>query len=244
MDKELYESNGKKCQSEDEFASKPKTNWEDVIKHCDKFKSREEAEAIRKYKDTMKYTNQMLEECKTKNYQKNSLEKAQEIGKEIDRMIEGNKQECKKYDVKPSLKKYMLPTECKQTSNFMNPFDNVDFSDYNHNNRFLVTFESGLFSAQPVNIRSFWQDDQYRLKITMLEQIDQCLPMLLDTSIENAVNYKVTKSILNPDGETAYSVVYTGCKVIDYTESALDYNNIDLRTFTITMDYKDYTYDV
>jgi hypothetical protein len=68
--------------------------------------------------------------------------------------------------------------------------------------------------------------------------------MLLDTSIDKGVTYKITKSIIKAKGEIAYSVVYTGCKVIDYTESALDYNDINLRTFTITLDYKDYTYDV
>ena len=186
----------------------------------------------------------MLEECKTKSYEKNEPHRANEIATCIDKMIDENKCEIKKCQEKPYLKKFSIPTENKQTTNFMNPFDNVDFGDYNTNNRFLITVESGLFNAKPVNVRTFWQDDQYRIKINMVEPIDQCLPMLLDTSIDNGVTYKITKSIIKPDGNTAYSVVYNGCKVIDYIESALDYNDINLRTFTITLDYKDYTYDV
>jgi hypothetical protein len=166
------------------------------------------------------------------------------IAQEIDKMIDANKCDCKKQTEKLPISKFSFRTENKQTSNFMNPFDNVDFGDYNTNNRFLITVESGLFNAKPVNVRTFWQDGQYRIKINMIEPVDQCLPMLLDTSIDNGVTYKITKSIIKPDGNNAYSVVYTDCKVIDYIESALDYNDIDLRTFTITLDYKDYTYDV
>ena len=214
----------------------------DLMKFRDDYDNKKACE--KKYKDTIKYTNQMLEECKKQNFEKNEPSVAKEIANEIDNMIQENDNECKKYDFKSSIKKFNIPMENKQTSNFLNPFDNIDFSDYNTNNRFLITVESGLFNAKPVNIRTFWQDDQYRLKINMIEPVDQCLPMLLDTSIDNGVAYKITKSILKPDGKTAYSVVYTGCKVIDYVESALDYNDISLRTFTITMDYKDYTYDV
>ena len=198
----------------------------------------------KKYSDTLKYSNQMLEECKTKNFEKNEPSVARKIADGIDKMIDENKCEIKKCEEKTYLKKFSIPTENKQTTNFMNPFDNVDFSEYNANNRFLITVESGLFNSKPVNIRSFWHDDLNRIRINMIEPIDQCLPMLLDTSIDNGVTYKITKSIIKANGEIVYSVVYTGCKVIDYIESPLDYSDINLRTFTITLDYKDYTYDV
>lgn len=214
----------------------------DLMKFRDDYDNKKTCE--KKYKDTMKYTNQMLEEYKASSLKRNDSDRGKMIAEEIDKMINANECEVKKCEEKHPMKKFSFPTENKQTSNFLNPFDNIDFSDYNTNNRFLITVESGLFNAKPVNIRTFWQDDQYRLKINMIEPVDQCLPMLLDTSIDNGVAYKITKSIVKPDGKTAYSVVYTGCKVIDYIESALDYNDISLRTFTITMDYKDYTYDV
>lgn len=214
----------------------------DIMKFRDDYSEKETN--TKKYSDTLKYSNQMLEECKTKNFEKNEPSLAKKIADGIDEMIKANNNEREKYETKTYLKKFSIPTENKQTTNFMNAFDNVDFSEYNANNRFLITVESGLFNSKPVNIRSFWHDDLNRIKINMIEPIDQCLPMLLDTSIDSGVTYKITKSIIKANGEIAYSVVYTGCKVICYTESALDYSDINFRTFTITLDYKDYTYDV
>ncbi len=214
----------------------------DLMKFRDDYNEKETN--TKKYSDTLKYSNQMLEECKRKNFEKNEPSVAKHIADGIDKAIDENKCEIEKCEEKTYLKKFGILTENKQTTNFMNPFDNVDFSEYNANNRFLITVESGLFNAKPVNIRSFWHDDLNRIKINMIEPIDQCLPMLLDTSIDKGVTYKITKSIIKAKGEIAYSVVYTGCKVMDYTESALDYSDINLRTFTITLDYKDYTYDV
>lgn len=211
----------------------------DFRKECDAKKECEE-----KYNETLKYSNQMLEDCNAKNYKKNNPEVAKMVADEIDTIISDNKSDIKKYESKPSVKNISFYKENKQTSNFANPFDSVDHDGYNRNNMFLITVESGLFNAQPVNIRTFCHDDKYRIQINLIEPSEQCLPMLLDTSIENGVAYRITKTIMKYDGSPSYSVIYTDCKVVDYSESMLDYNDNDLRTFTIIMKYKDYTYNV
>lgn len=218
-----------------DFAKKMSA-YKDKVACCDKHDNNNVKIAEEKFRKILECSNKMLEEAKLSN-----PEKMTDAGiKEIDKMIEENKKEIR--NIGKDINKKCDCSLPKRVNEYVIDIDRKRYEP-NRNNRFIINIQSKLYNPEDWFVRSFWQDNQYRLSINVMEVCGECVPYMLDKSIEDGVNYTIKKKILSPTGDVNYTVVYTGCKVLDYIESALDYDNDSVRTFTIIFDYQDYKYE-
>lgn len=180
--------------------------------------------------------NKMLEElCKKHS------DKINENGKEmIEQAICENKEWLEKSTERNE--NITKQKECAKKRSYEVDNDGIGFYDPTKNNRFLIDIQGTHFNPEFWMIKGLHTDEFHRLHIFINEYYSYPIPMHLDESIDKGDRFTITKSILKPNGDVVYSVKYTGCTLIEYFESDLDYTNDKVRNFEVVFDYSDYEY--
>ena len=115
-------------------------------------------------------------------------------------------------------------------------------------NRYIVEFPEEI-GITPLMVLNIEKENYYTnfFKLTLREIEDKnikCLPLLLKDIVDTKKVFEIKIHILNPKNEVLYTEVYNGSNFLSFIRNGLSYNENDIITYSICVNYENMFYSL